>query len=342
LKHLVDFYIKRGVNQYAPMGGVGLLRQRLASKIEKLYARTVSPDHEITITAGGTQALFTAITAFVQPNDEVILIEPAYDSYAPSIKAMGGKVVSYRLTPPQYQINWENFEQLISPKTKMIILNTPQNPTGKTLKTNDLEALARITEGSNILILSDEVYEHLVFDGQTHQSVLHFDSLWQRSLACYSFGKTFHSTGWKVGYVVAPELLMREFRKVHQFNVFSVNHPVQCAIADYLYDENTYLSLPNFYQKKRDFFLNLMKNSRLKPLICEGTYFQLFDYQTISDKNDFDFCKELTTNIGVATIPISVFYTDANAPETAAKIIRICFAKTEETLAKAAEKLTQL
>lgn len=342
LIHLTDFYMKRGVNQYAAMAGVPILRQRLAAKMQKSYDIPIDFNNEITITAGGTQAIFTAIAAFIRPDDEVILIEPAYDSYAPSILTFGGRVVPYRLTPPQYQIDWNDFAQLVTPKTKMIIINTPHNPTGKTLKMNDLENLSRLTEGSDILVLSDEVYEHLIFDNQTHQSVLRFPQLWERSLACFSFGKTFHATGWKVGYVVAPEPLMREFRKVHQFNVFSVNHPVQCAIADYLNDENTYLSLPNFYQEKRDFFLNLMKNSRLKPLNCEGTYFQLFDYQSISDKKDIDFCKDLTIETGVATIPVSVFYSDENAPQTEARIIRVCFAKTAETLTQAAKKLAAL
>ncbi len=309
LKDLVNKHIQRGMNQYPPMAGVLKLREILAEKVQTFYRCPVDPQTEITITAGGTQAIFTAIAAFIRPDDEVILIEPAYDSYAPSIETFGGKVVAYRLTPPQYKIDWTAFGALISAKTKMIIINTPHNPTGKILSINDLETLEQLTEGTDIIVLSDEVYEHLVYDGQQHASIMRLPKLFQRSIACFSFGKTFHATGWKVGYVVAPEYLMREFRKVHQFNVFTVNTPVQHALADYLEDEDNYLYLCDFYQAKRDFFLSKMQTSRLKPLTCEGTFFQLFDYSQISDKLDTDFCKWLTTDIGVAAIPVSVFYT---------------------------------
>lgn len=341
LKQLVSQYMASGMNQYAPMAGVPLLRERLAHKIELMYGQSVDPMAEITITAGGTQALFTAIMTFVHQGDEVILIEPAYDSYAPSIELCGGRVVPYRLEYPDYAINWQKLEALITPKTRMIIINTPHNPIGKILKNSDLEHLAQITEGSDILVLSDEVYEHLVFDGQPHASVLRYPDLFKRSLAVYSFGKTFHSTGWKMGYVVAPDYLMSEFRKVHQFNVFSVNTPVQYAIADFLEDANHYLSLPTFYQNKRDYFLKLMKNSRFVPLKSEGTYFQLFDYQAISDKNDVDFCKWLTIEKGVAAIPVSVFYSDTEGVKSS-KVIRLCFAKTEDMLTEAAERLCKV
>ena len=337
LKRLVAHYMNKGMNQYAPMPGLPILRGRLADKIEKLYGQNIDPATEITITVGGSQALFTAISAFVHAGDEVILIEPAYDSYAPSVELCGGKVVPYKLAPPQYDINWDDFQKLITPKTRMIMINTPHNPTGKTLKTSDLQMLDKITEGTDILVLSDEVYEHLIFDGQLHQSILRYPNLFKRSMAAFSFGKTFHATGWKMGYIVAPEYLMREFRKVHQFNVFSVNTPMQYAIADFLEDENTYLSLPDFYQKKRDYFLELMSESRFKPLKSEGTYFQLFDYQDISDEDDFTFSKRLTTEFGVAAIPVSVFYSDTT--DYHSKIIRLCFAKTEETLEKGAERL---
>ena len=337
LKRLVAHYMNKGMNQYAPMPGLPILRGRLADKVEKLYGQNIDPMTEITITVGGSQALFTAISAFVHAGDEVILIEPAYDSYAPSVELCGGKVVPYKLAPPQYDINWEDFQKLITPKTRMIMINTPHNPSGKTLKTSDLQMLDKITEGSDILVLSDEVYEHLIFDGQLHQSILRYPNLFKRSMAAFSFGKTFHATGWKMGYIVAPEYLMREFRKVHQFNVFSVNTPMQYAIADFLEDENTYLSLPDFYQKKRDYFLELMSESRFKPLESEGTYFQLFDYQDISDEDDFTFSKRLTTEFGVAAIPVSVFYSDTT--DYHSKIIRLCFAKTEETLEKGAERL---
>ncbi len=342
LQDLVHFYMKSGANQYAPMAGVPRLREVLAKKIENAYQRPTNPTTEITITAGGTQALFTAIAAFIRPDDEVILIEPAYDSYAPSVETFGGKVVAYQLTPPQYKVDWNDFARLITPKTKMIVINTPHNPTGKIWAASDLAQLSQITEGSDIIILSDEVYEHLIYDGQPHASVLRFPRLAERSIAAFSFGKTFHATGWKMGYVVAPDYLMSEFRKVHQFNVFSVNTPVQHALADYLADANTYLELPDFYQQKRDFFLEKMKNSRLRPLTCAGTYFQLFDYSDVSELLDIDFCTWLATEIGVAAIPVSVFYSknEGHNPDVfSEKIIRLCFAKTEETLEAAAERL---
>jgi methionine transaminase len=349
LKRLVTQYMKRGMNQYAPMAGVMDLREQLAYKIEKLYNCSVNPQTEITITAGGAQGLFTAITAFIKQGDEVILIEPAYDSYAPSVQVCGGIVVPYRLVSPteeapQYSIDWAVFKALISPKTRMIIINTPHNPTGKTLKDSDLRELDKITEGSEILVLSDEVYEHLIFDEQQHQSVLRYPNLFNRSLASFSFGKTFHATGWRMGYVVAPAYLMHEFRKVHQFNVFSVNTPVQYAIADFLKDENTYLSLPNFYQEKRDYFSKLMQGSRFKPIKSEGTYFQLFDYEAISDEKDVDFVKRMTIEMGVAAIPVSVFYSSVTPSEAweEKQFIRLCFAKTEDLLEKAAEKLCKM
>ena len=339
LKNLVNHYMQAGKNQYAPMPGLLTLRSCLAEKMQKMYGCDVDPTEEITITVGGSQAIFTAIMAFVKAGDEVILIEPCYDSYAPSIEICGGKVIPYRLEAPDFKIDWDVFSKLITDKTRMIVINTPHNPTGKTLKINDLQNLEKITEGSDILIMSDEVYEHLIFDGQRHESILRYPNLWKRSMAVFSFGKTFHATGWKMGYLVAPAHLMREFRKVHQFNVFSVNTPMQYAIADYLADENTYLSLPNFYQAKRDLFLNEMRNSRFVPLSSEGTYFQLFDYQHISDEMDVDFCKRLTIEHGVATIPISVFYGNGASN---AKIVRLCFAKTEDTLKQAAEKLNRI
>jgi methionine transaminase len=350
LKRLVTQYMKKAMNQYAPMAGVMVLREQLANKIEKLYGCSVNPQTDITITAGGTQGLFTAITAFVKQGDEAILIDPAYDSYAPSVEVCGGIVVPYRLVPPtkeapQYSIDWAAFKALISPKTRMIIINTPHNPTGKTLKDSDLRELDKMTEGSNIIILSDEVYEHLIFDAQQHESVLRYPNLFNRSLVSFSFGKTFHATGWKMGYVVAPDYLMQEFRKVHQFNVFSVNTPVQYAIADFLKDENTYLSLPNFYQQKRDYFLNQMKSSRFKPIKSEGTYFQLFDYEAISDEPDVDFVKRMTLEYGVAAIPVSVFYSNNGRNiegSTEKQFIRLCFAKTENLLEKAAEKLCEM
>lgn len=337
LINLVHDYMLKGFNQYAPMPGAAPLRENLARKIEELYGVNVHPD-EITITAGGTQALFTAISAFVRPGDEVILIEPAYDSYRPSVEVNGGVPVIYELQAPDYKVDWNAFAQLISPKTRMILINTPHNPTGTIFKKEDLQALQRLVADTNILILSDEVYEHLIYDGHEHWSVLRFPGLRERSLAAYSFGKTFHNTGWKMGYCVAPKELTVEFRKVHQFNVFSVNTPMQFALAEFLETPEEYLCLNDFYQKKRDFLLEVTKGSRLKPLQTLGTYFQLFDYQQISDEADVDFAKRMTTEFGVAAIPVSVFYSSGKDD----KVIRLCFAKKEETLQKAGELLQKL
>lgn len=338
LNRLVFDYMDKGYNQYAPMAGVLPLREQLAQKVERMYNTTIHPDTEITITAGATQAIFTAITAFVKAGDEVIILEPAYDSYKPAVEVNGGKAVIYEMQAPDYKVDWDAIQQLISPATRMIIINTPHNPTGTTLKAADLKALAEITRDTNILIISDEVYEHLIYDEQAHQSVLRYPELWQRSMATYSFGKTFHNTGWKVGYCLAPAPLMEEFRKVHQFNVFSVNTPVQHALAAYLATPEHYLSLPGFYQEKRDFFLELMKDTPLKPLRCEGTYFYTFDYSAISDETDMAFAQRLTVDYGVAVIPVSAFYSNENP----GKVIRFCFAKTNETMIEAGKRLKKL
>ncbi len=338
LTELVHQYMRQGYNQYAPMAGVPLLRQRLADKIKSLYSAPVDPDTEITVTAGATQALFTAIAAFVHPGDEVILLEPAYDSYRPSVEMAGGTAVPLQLSAPDYRVDWSAVEKRVTPQTRMIVINTPQNPTGTILGIEDMEALERIALQHDLLVLSDEVYEHLIYEGYKHQSVLRFAGLRQRSLAVYSFGKTFHNTGWKIGYCVAPEALTKEFRKVHQFNVFCVNTPLQYALADYLADPDTYTSLPGFYQQKRDFFLEQMQGSRLNPLSCDGTYFHLFDYSAISEEPDTAFAKRMTTEYGVAAIPVSVFYSNRHDD----KVIRLCFAKTEETLARAGERLRAL
>ena len=338
LNELVCQYMARGFNQYAPMAGVPLLRQRLASKAEALYGLAVDPDTEVAITAGATQAIFTAISAFVRPGDEVILLEPAYDSYRPSVEVNGGIAIAHDLKAPDYRPDWAAIKALITPRTRLIVINSPHNPSGTTLKAEDLQALSDITKDTDILVLSDEVYEHLVYDGKAHQSVLRFPELWQRSLAVYSFGKTFHNTGWKIGYCIAPEYLMSEFRKVHQFNVFSVNTPMQHALADYMEQADTYLSLPAFYQQKRDFFLDAISGSRLRPLPCEGTYFCTFDYSAISQEADTAFAKRMTQEYGVAAIPVSVFYSDGRDD----KIIRLCFAKTEETLEQAGALLRKI
>ncbi|MBP7272311.1 MAG: aminotransferase class I/II-fold pyridoxal phosphate-dependent enzyme [Saprospiraceae bacterium] len=338
LQDLVTEHMKRGANQYAPMPGLPLLRQRIADKVKMLYDITINSDTEITITAGATQALFTAIAAVVRPGDEVIMLEPAYDSYRPAIELQGGVPVIYELAVPDYAVNWYALERLITPHTKMIIINTPQNPAGRILRAADMMALEWMLEGTDIVVLSDEVYEHLIFDGELHQSVLRFPNLYARCMATYSFGKTFHNTGWKVGYCIAPPALTTEFRKVHQFNVFSVNTPMQAGIADFLATPQEYLQLPDFYQTKRDYLLNVMQTSRFKSLKSEGSYFQLFDYSAISNMPDVAFAKWLTTEHGVAVIPVSVFYSSLRDD----KVIRVCFAKTEETLAAAAAILCKL
>ena len=331
-------YLQTGFNQYAPMGGASVLTEKLANKIQKLYGATVNPKTEITITAGGTQALFTAITTFIKSGDEVVLIEPAYDSYGPSIEVCGGVVVPYEMKAPDFKIDWNELENLMTARTKMLIINTPHNPTGSILLENDLKIIEQLAEKYDLIVLSDEVYEHLIYDEEQHQSVLRFPKLFQRSLAVYSFGKTFHSTGWKMGYCVAPEHLMKEFRKVHQFNVFSVNSFVQYAIAEYLEEESTYLSLNNFYQQKRDFFLDKIKDSKLRPIKCAGTYFQLVDYSEISDEPEFEFAKRMTMEFGVAVIPVSAFYTK----KINQKVVRICFAKTEDLLEEAAQLICKI
>ncbi len=338
LKDLVEKYMRMGYNQYAPMPGVPALRQRIAEKIKTLYGVQVDPDNEITITAGATQAIFCAISTFVRPGDEVILIEPAYDCYRPAIEVNGGLPITYELSPPDYRISWKMLERLISWKTRMIIINTPHNPTGKVLRAEDWKEIQHIAEDRDILVLSDEAYEHIVFDEQQHESLLRFPSIYERSLSVFSFGKTLHATGWKLGYIVASPTLTKEFRKVHQFNVFSVNTPVQHAVAEFLDDPEVYLSLNNFFQKKRDFLLQAMEGSRFKPLPSEGTYFQLFDYSAISGELDKSFVKRLVTDHGVAAIPVSAFYSNANS----ATVIRLCFAKTEETLEKAGALLRKV
>lgn len=335
---LVYRHMQAGNNQYAPMAGLPALRTRIADKIKHLYDVIVDPADEITITAGGTQALFTAIAAFIKPDDEVIIIEPAYDSYRPSIEVNGGKTIVYELNSPDYRIDWQSFAALLTPKTRMIILNTPHNPTGTIWMEEDMHQLQKLVAETDILILSDEVYEHLIYDGHEHQSVLKYPELRKRSLAVYSFGKTFHNTGWKIGYCVTPPELTAEFRKVHQFNVFSVNTPVQHALADFLEAPDEYLSLPAFYQQKRDFFLQQMQGARISPLNCKGTYFHLFDYSAISDESDIDFARRMTVAFGVAVIPVSVFYSSGKDE----KVIRICFAKTAETLEQAGALLKKV
>jgi methionine aminotransferase len=335
LKSLVSEAMAKGYNQYAPMAGLPALRERLAEKMGRSYDCVIDPVEEVTITAGATQALFTAFTAFVRPGDEVVIIEPAYDSYRPAIEVNGGKAVPYICQGPEYRIDWAAFGRLLSSRTRMIVLNTPHNPTGRIFHEDDLRQLAGLVEGTDILILSDEVYEHLVFDGELHQSVWRFPELRDRCLATYSFGKTFHNTGWKVGYCVAPAHLMKEFRKVHQYNVFSVNTPMQYALASYLDDPLVYLQLGRFYMEKRDRFLQYLEGSRFDPIPCEGTYFQLVSYSRISEEDDIAFTRRLIEEKGIAAIPVSAFYSDGRDE----RVIRFCFAKTDELLDLAGERI---
>ncbi len=338
LQRLVFEHMQRGHNQYSPMPGLPKLRERIAEKMERLYGRSLNPETEITVTAGGTQAIFCAIAAFVHPGDEVVLIEPCYDSYRPSVETVGGIAVPCALSAPDYRIDWMAVGRLITPRTRMICINTPNNPTGTLLREADMQALSDLLKNTNVLVMSDEVYEHLIYDGELHASALRYPDLYARSLCIYSFGKTYHNTGWKTGYCIGPPELSREFRKVHQFNVFSANHPIQAAFADFMADPAEYYGLPEFYQQKRDFFQQAMAGTRFRALHCSGTYFQLYDYSAISDEPDLDFCKRLTTQFGVAAIPVSSFFSDGRDE----KVIRFCFAKTEDLLEQAGKLLERV
>jgi methionine aminotransferase len=335
---LVHHYMNQGMNQYAPMPGVMKLREKIAEKTEALYSAVYNPDTEITITPGGTHALYAAITAFVGEGDEVVIIEPCYDSYVPAIQLNGGRPVFVELKYPDYKVDWNEVKKLITYKTKMIIINTPHNPTGITLNAQDMMKLEKIVKNQDVIILSDEVYEHILFDGLEHQSVARYPGLAERSIIVSSFGKTYHTTGWKMGYVVAPANLMVEFRKVHQFMCFSANTPIQHALADFLDDRTAYLELSAFYQAKRDYFQKLIKGSKFKLFPCEGSYFQLLGYQKITQEKDTDFAVRLTREYKVASIPTSVFY----HKKTDNQVLRFCFAKEKETLEKAAEQLQKV
>ena len=338
LKALVKKYLDAGKNQYAPMIGVAELREAIANKMYKSYQKYLNPDTEITITAGATQAIFTTIAAFVNAGDEVIIIEPAYDSYKPSIMLAGGRPVIYELSAPNFCINWDILESLLSDKTKMIILNTPHNPTGNILEKSDMLALQELVSNKNIIVLSDEVYEHLVYDEAVHESAIQYDELYQQCVAVYSFGKTFHSTGWKIGYAVGPPNLMKEIRKIHQWNVFSVNSFIQYALAEFLEKEENYLSLSLFFQTKRDLFSSYLESSKLEAHPSKGTYFQLYDYAKISDEKDTIFAEQLVKDHGIACIPISVFYTSRKQDN----LIRFCFAKTDDVLETAGAILAEI
>ncbi|MBT8220183.1 MAG: aminotransferase class I/II-fold pyridoxal phosphate-dependent enzyme [Bacteroidia bacterium] len=337
LKSLVTDALNEGYNQYAPMAGLPSLQNALALKINNLYKSNIYPD-EITVTAGATQGIFTAIQALIHYGDEVIVIEPAYDSYIPSLQLAGAIVVPIELVHPTYSIDWELLESRITNKTRMIIINTPHNPTGSILRLDDLNELERLVLKHNLLCLSDEVYEHLIYDSEPHQSILRFPDLYNRSIAIYSFGKTFHNTGWKIGYVVAPPRITSEFRKVHQFNVFCVNSFLQHAITEYLNNPETYLHLPQFYQEKRDYFRQLMKSSGFKAIPSKGSYFELYDYSDLSDLQDEQFAIEMTKQYGVACIPLNPFYVNKHTH----RVVRFCFAKKKETLQAAAQRLTSI
>lgn len=338
LIELVTHYMKLGKNQYAPMPGVVELRKVIAQKIKKLYNCHYDYENEITITAGATQALYTAISVLINPGDEAIIFEPAYDSYAPSVIANGGKPVFIPLEAPEFSIPWSKVKQVVSGKTKLIIINSPHNPTGAIINQNDMNELEKIVRDKNIFIISDEVYEHIVFDNQKHISICESKLLREKSFIISSFGKTFHTTGWKIGYCAAPKILTDEFRKLHQFIVFAVNTPIQYAYADFLSDDKNYTSVSSFYQKKRDKFLEVISNTKFKSLHSKGTYFQLLDYSNISDKDDFDFCIEMIDRIGVAAIPLSPFYFKPSNN----KLIRICFAKRDEILVEAGKRMEKL
>ena len=331
-------HMRAGRNQYAPMQGVALLRERIAEKTADLYGNPVDPDTEITVTSGATEALFAAITAVVRPGDEVVIFEPAFDSYVPVIRLNGGIPVYLSMKTPDYRIDWDEVSDAIGQNTRLIIINSPHNPTGTVLSPADVAALKQIVADRDIFIVSDEVYEHIIFDGLAHESVLRDPLLYAKSFVVSSFGKTYHTTGWKIGYCLAPPAITREFRRVHQFLTFASNTPIQWAYADIMADASLYLELSAFYQKKRDRFLSLLENSRFKPLPCQGTYFQMMDYSAISDLDDVAFARRMTTVHKVAAIPPSAFYHDGQDN----RVLRFCFAKRDQTLEQTAEILCRI
>lgn len=338
LLDLVSHHMNTGKNQYAPLLGLPLLREKLAEKIEENYGHAYNPENEICITSGATQAIYTSISAVVHEGDEVIIIEPAYDCYEPAVLLNHGVPIRSQLTIDEYKINWEDIKSKVSSKTKMIIVNSPQNPSGTIWEKSDIEELKKIVIDSNIIILSDEVYEHITFDGKPHESICRYPELAERAFVVYSFGKTYHVTGWRMGYVCAPKELMKEFVSCHQFQVYAVPTPFQYAIADFSDNKDAYLELNAFFQEKRDFFLNCVKGSKFQPKNCQGTYFQLLDYSSITDEKDTDFANRLTIEQGVASIPISVFFHNNRQDQ----VLRFCFAKNNDELEKGAECLHKL
>lgn len=338
LTNLVNSAMAKGFNQYAHMNGLPLLRERLAEKVLKLYKTKINSDSQITVTPGGTYAIYTALTTVLQPGDEVIVFEPAYDSYIPNIEINGAKPILISLQYPDYSIPWDEVKNKVNERTRMIMINSPHNPTGAVLNESDIAELRSIVADTKSLILSDEVYEHLIFDEIKHQSILRYPDLLERSFVCFSFGKTYHCTGWKLGYCISSPELMKEFRKVHQFNCFSCDTPKQVALAEFIKNEEAYLTLGPFIQTKRDFFRELMKATPFKLIPSHGSYFECYSYADISDENDFDLAVRLTKENGIATIPLSSFYKN----KTDNKVLRFCFAKKEETLQKAVLKLIKL
>jgi methionine aminotransferase len=335
----VTHHMRAGSNQYAPMVGALPLRQAIAEKTLSLYGVSIDPNTEVTVTSGATEALFAAISAVIRPGDEVICFDPSYDSYEPAIDLSGGRAIRLGLKAPEYKIDWQQVKAAITSKTRMIMINTPHNPTGSIWSASDLASLDEITRGTDIFVLSDEVYEHIVFDGEIHQSVLRSPTLRERSFVVSSFGKTYHTTGWKLGYCVAPPAMSAELRKTHQYITFSTVTPMQLGVADFIReDPNHYLSLGAFYQEKRDLFLRGIQGSRFKPLPCKGTYFQLLDYSAITDEDDVSFARRMTIENGLASIPVSVFFADQRDE----KVLRFCFAKGEETLTRATDILRRL
>ncbi len=335
---LVNDAMRQGHNQYVHMHGLGSLRERIAEKIALLYGAPVNPETSITITPGGTYAIYTALTAVLQPGDEVIVFEPAYDSYIPTIKINGAVPVTIPLVFPDYGVDWNLVKQKITAKTAMIIINSPHNPTGSILSKADMVALEALVKDTRILIVSDEVYEHLIYDGKQHESILRYPNLLARSFVCFSFGKTFHCTGWKIGYCIAPPALMNEFRKVHQFNCFSCNSPVQYALATFIQQQDNYLLLGQQVQQKRDYFQQLMSGTRFEPLPSYGSYFQLYRFDKITGDSERDFALRLTKEYGVAAIPPAAFYVNGDDHQ----VLRFCFVKKEATLEEAVNRLRKL
>ncbi len=339
LIELVYKNMKAGKNQYAPMPGVPILKEAISEKVQKLYSAEYDSESEITITAGATQGIYSAISAFVREGDEVLFFEPAYDIYLPAIRMNGGVPVAVSLKYPDFQVSWDEVQQRISHRTRMIIINTPHNPTGAILNNQDIEKLIQITKNSDIIILSDEVYEHIIFEGYEHQSICRYPQLKERSIVVFSFGKTFHATGWKIGYCLADKALTNELRKVHQYVVFTCNTPVQYGYAEFLKTIDDYNFIGKTFEKKRDYFIKSIKKSKFSVIPSKGTYFQLLDYQKISDMNDVEFAELLVRKYGVAAIPVSVF---SHYNKNNHKLLRFCFAKKDETIEKATKILCRI